>query len=118
MLKEIAKRRTPEEPLILTARKVFYENAESASDVDLLALASVGYQAVLDSGGDWPVPPGVSGAAWPRSIPPSALAKMEAGLPHDQVAFDSFPSEDASLLAIVGLATIVGEHFMKADAGN
>ena len=113
MLDEIGRRRTPDEALAMTATQVFLE--EEISDVELDALALTGYAAVESEGGAWPV---AGPAPWPQECPSSICQLLDAGVSNEQLDARSLSVEDLSILALVGLFTIVGERFMRADADN
>ena len=114
MLEEIGRRRTPDVPLALTAKQVFLKE-EGISDIDLDALATTGYAAVESEGGAWPV---AGPLPWPQECPSSVCQLLDADVSPEQFDARILPAEDLSILALVGLFTIVGERFMRADADN
>ena len=117
MLDEIGRRRTPDEPLALTAIGVFYEELEEEriSDIEMESLAIVGYAAVKSEEGAWPVGPP---APWPAECPPSVCELLDADVSHEQLDAHTLPGDVMAMLAIVGLWTVGGERFMRADADN
>ena len=114
MLDEIGRRRRPDESLAMTALEVFHEE-EEISDIELDSLAICGYTAVLSEEGAWPVAPS---SRWPEECPPSICQLLDADVSPEQLDPRKLSGEDTAMLAIVGLWTICGEHFMNADASN
>ena len=88
---------------------------EEISDIEVDSLAICGYTAVLSEEGAWPVAPSSS---WPEECPPSICQLLDADVSPEQLDPRNLSGEDTAMLAIVGLWTICGEHFMNADASN
>ena len=116
MLDEIGRRRRPGVSLALTALEVFDED-ERISDLEVDALASTGYAAIRSEGGAWPVLVGAS-VPWPEECPSSVCQLLDANVSHEHFDARNLSGEVRRWLALVGLFTIGGEHFMSVDADN
>lgn len=112
MLDEIGRRRTPDESLKLTVLGVLREE-KRISEIEIEALATTGYAAVQEGG--WPL---AGPAPWPRDCPSSVRQLIDEDVNHEQFDSRNLPAEDTALLVFLGLLTIVGERFRRADADN
>ena len=115
MLDEIGRRRRPDVSLALTALEVFYEEVERMSEIEMDALATTGYSAVAAEGGAWPVAPVPS---WPEECPSWVCRLLDADVGPERFDARVLSKEETAMLALVGLWTITGKHFMRADTSN